>query len=689
MRTRLACLFSALFLAAPGCGPGETPDAGIDGGDRDVPIELFDAGPPCETDAECNDGVPCTLDSCDTGRSVCRHVLDNAMCDDGNFCNGDEACDGLRGCVEGPRRSCDDGDVCTVNACDEEARVCASAPRDLDHDGDADFFCTGGGDCDDRNPQRSSLAPEICADSLDNDCDGSVDEPDCGAPEHDTCDDALDVSAGGAFVLDTRGAVADYGLACAFDNRGDLALRLTIPAGGGPRGVRITADADAFSVALSLRTACVDGASEIECANSFPSEIRVRSLDEGTYYILVAGVFGAGEIFVNVELTDPLPPPPNETCASPIDVSAGGTFTGSFVDVADDTTAGCSFGSSPDLFYSLHLDASADVRITASSPDADVSWSIRESCAVPASDLRCSYGSPAAGTLHQLDAGDYFIVLEGPSYTEVDFTLNVEILPASPALPGDTCATPIPLVPGVTYSGSLAGMEHDYEVSCGFHYREAVHVFTLDRAQDVTLDVDGGASAYLNVAIRPTCDSEAAQLRCDSGAPARAHIRALPAGTYYVIVEGLSSPAYTIDLTLAPASMPVPVTGNDNCLSAVLVPETGGVYTGNTFTALPDYATSTSTCGFMARSKDVAFRLDLTTTRRVTATTDGSSFDTVLYYLIGACPGLEAACDDNSGEGTRSLLETTLGPGTYYFIVDGWGSDSAGDYVFELTTAAP
>jgi hypothetical protein len=689
-RTTLGSLFLALGVGLGGCGPSPVADAGTDAGMADTPVDLPDTGPPCTSDESCDDGVPCTLDSCDAARGFCRHILDNASCDDGVFCNGDEVCNPtLGGCADGPRRSCDDGDVCTVDACNETDRVCDRRPRDLDLDGDPDFFCTGGGDCDDRDPMRSGLAPEICADTVDNDCDGSVDETECGTPAHDTCDDALDVSAGGTFLLDTRGSVADYGLGCAFDERGDLALRLTIPAGAGPRDVRITGQSDSFSVALAVRSNCVDGGSETECETGFPARIRMRALPEGTYYILVASMFGAGEVVVRVELSEPTPPAANDVCADAIDLGAGGTFTGSFVDVADDTVAACGFGGSPDLFYRFTLDAPQDVRINASSTTGEsLSWAIRTTCELASTDGRCAYGTPASGTLHELAAGDYFLVVEGPGYTEVDFTLSVDLLPPTPPLPGDLCGGAIPITPGTRYAGTLAGMEHDYEVSCGFRYRDAVHVFTLDTTQDVTIDVNGG-TAFLNVALRPTCDAEVGQLRCDQGAPARARIRSLPAGTYYVIVEGSNAGAYTLDVTLTPPTTPTPATGNDNCLSAVRVPETGGVYTGSTFTALPDYTTTSASCGFMARSKDVAFRLDLTSRRRVVASTDGSSFDTVLYYFVGACPGVEAACDDNSGEGTRSLLDVTLNAGTYYFIVDGWGTDSAGDYVFELFTSDP
>jgi hypothetical protein len=679
---------AACLAALSGCEDGPVdPDVGIDASE-DAPVMRLDTGPPCTGDAECDDGIACTMDTCDPTGRFCRNSLDNAFCDDGIFCNGEEYCDPVFNCLAGDRRSCDDEDVCTVDTCNEADRVCDRRPRDLDRDGDTDFFCAGGGDCDDRDATRSSLSPEICEDGIDNDCDGSLDEPDCGTPENDRCDDPRDVSAGGSFLFNTRGSVADYALSCAFDNRGDMVAQFTIPAGGGPRDVRIRGEGDLFSVALSLRSDCTDAASQLECINGWPAVVRARSLPEGTYFIVIAGLYGVGEIVLNVEFDDPTPPAENDTCATPTEIPAGGgDFTGSFVDVEDETTTTCGTSGSPDLFYHLHLDAPADVRVSAGSTTGEsMVWSFRSTCESPSTDRQCAYGAPATGRVHQLPAGDHYLVLEGPSYVEVDFTLSVEVLGASPPVLGDRCDAPIPITPGVTYAGTLLDKQHDYEVSCGYHYRDAIHTFTLATAADVTIDLDGGGT-YMNLAVRSTCDAEGTQLRCDAGSPARARMRGLAAGTYFVIVEGSSAGSYTLDLEITtPPSVPIETTGNDVCAGAVVVPEGGGLYTGSTITAINDYTTATTSCGFMATSKDVVFRLDLTARSRVVATTDGSSFDTVLYYIVGACPGPEAACDDNSGEGTRSLLDRNLEPGTYYFIVDGWGSSSAGSYVFEITT---
>lgn len=50
----------------------------------------------------CNDGNPCTIDSCDPATGFCRHTIQNGMlCDDGNACTTFDACmNGI--CVPGP-----------------------------------------------------------------------------------------------------------------------------------------------------------------------------------------------------------------------------------------------------------------------------------------------------------------------------------------------------------------------------------------------------------------------------------------------------------------------------------------------------------------------------------------------------------------------------------------------------------
>lgn len=118
------------------CGDGETCDR-----------SMGCVGPPageCESDADCDDSVDCTRDTCAADRTCTHLALDelcdsaagercsatagcfvpmpcttHADCQDGDFCNGAEICTAEFGCApaEAPV-TCDDGDDCTLQMCD-------------------------------------------------------------------------------------------------------------------------------------------------------------------------------------------------------------------------------------------------------------------------------------------------------------------------------------------------------------------------------------------------------------------------------------------------------------------------------------------------------------------------------------------------------------------------------------------
>ncbi len=692
-------LATSLVTALGACGDdgdgGGDAGSAEDGGEMDAATP--DGGIPdgarlCETDEECDDGVFCTRNICDPV-GYCRNPVDPAVCDDGVFCNGVEQCDPIRGCVPGPPETCNDSDVCTIDSCDEEGKTCRQAPRDFDGDGEVDWHCEDGSgeegtDCDDRDPTRGSTLAEICMDGIDNDCDGDVDEDTaedpCGRPAHDACDDPLDVSAGGSFLVSNVGARADYSLTCGGSGRRDVVLELTLAE---PKDVSIEADGEGVT-AVALRTTCDDRTAEIDCSDGFPGRVRTRSLDAGTYFVIVTDS-GVGEIVVDVDIADATDPPTNESCADPIDVSAGGSFTGSTVDVNDDVSTACGFGAAPDLVYSFTTTEAKDVRIGLSSPTGDtMSFAVRSACADAGTTLRCVRGNPAGTILHELPAGTYYVIAEGPSYREVDFRMDVDFFDPTPSPPGDSCASAIALELDTPTLGTLSDKQDDHDVSCGFFYQDAVYSFTLTERRDVTVLVDGGGT-YMYASLRTDCDDGATQLRCTSGNPSRSRLRDLAAGTYYVLVESYRGTGFTVTVETSAPTTAVDVSGNETCATAHVVPATGGLFRGDTTAMLGDY--TTSLCGGSAGSNDAVFQLDLTESKHVVASTDGSSFDTVLHAHESACAsGAERYCDDDGADGSRtSLIDRTLTPGTWYFVVDGWGSSSAGAYFFEVTVTDP
>jgi cysteine-rich repeat protein len=73
----------------------------------------------------CNDGNPCTEDLCD-GDTGCKFINAGGGCNDDNPCTfGDYCADGA--CQSGPLLSCDDGNPCTTDSCDD-AQGCLHEP---------------------------------------------------------------------------------------------------------------------------------------------------------------------------------------------------------------------------------------------------------------------------------------------------------------------------------------------------------------------------------------------------------------------------------------------------------------------------------------------------------------------------------------------------------------------------------
>ena len=142
----------------------DAPDVAADGPPACVPADETCDGLDNDCDggtdeATCDDGNPCTVDTC-AGAAGCTYVpADGAACDDGNACTVGDLCK-YGQCKPGPVL-CDDGNVCTSDSCDPKSGcVHADAGAACD-DGypcsidacDAVKGCGYGGqvDCDDDN----------------------------------------------------------------------------------------------------------------------------------------------------------------------------------------------------------------------------------------------------------------------------------------------------------------------------------------------------------------------------------------------------------------------------------------------------------------------------------------------------------------------------------------------------------
>ncbi len=109
----------------------------------------------------CDDGNPCTADSCDKASGKCVHkTATSGACNDANACTEKDSCTSI-GC-RGTPKSCDDGNTCTVDSCDPATGckqknavglVCADGNVCTTGDICSDGKCTAGKPlgCDDGN----------------------------------------------------------------------------------------------------------------------------------------------------------------------------------------------------------------------------------------------------------------------------------------------------------------------------------------------------------------------------------------------------------------------------------------------------------------------------------------------------------------------------------------------------------
>jgi hypothetical protein len=191
-------------------------------------IETCDAVLDCQNGAPlvCDDQVGCTDDLCLPGFG-CFHPPDPAPCQDASVCNGQEICNPTPagplptlGCEPGPALACPDVDMapCTIDFCDEAAGGCTTIVDD--------GMCGCGLHCDPGAPMvDADGCTDECSQAL---CDGALwqcgncidDDGDCDVDDDDSdcfgvCDDN---EAGFAGLIPGQNAANNCKMDCYFDD---------------------------------------------------------------------------------------------------------------------------------------------------------------------------------------------------------------------------------------------------------------------------------------------------------------------------------------------------------------------------------------------------------------------------------------------------------------------------------------
>ncbi len=695
--------FAVFLLAALACDSPNAPpdrlivrfDAGTDANDdaaADAPatVNSFDAGAPlgapCVDDGQCDDHIACTYDSCVQPVGRCVHVPDDSLCDNGVFCDGKEVCAVGQGCQPGPVVSCSDNNACDISKCVEATKSCVHALRDIDQDGDPDSHCKGGRDCDDLNPDVSSLHAEVCANGIDDNCNGVVDETPCVAPQGNTCANAVSAPAAGTYALSSVGCDETFATSCSVTDptsAQNVVAAITVPPGPSV-DIEVWAATSGVEVAVAIQGTCGQPSSELGCgsgAGATRVRARARNVPPGTYYA-VTTTQSETAIELTVELLPPSLPATNVDCASAAPLLPGAPIAVSTVDpplrLASDCTVTTAV-TTGELTYTFQLTQPQDVRVTAATVQGSgipVIGLRKPGCSGATDELGCRSGDSVPIYERALPPGTYVVTLAATS--PIDASLLVSLFPPTPIPADQLCSSAPPLAANATVPFDLGSHEDAVKDGCFAGGPDAAYDLTLTAASDVLLIERLAESDRGGVSLdQPACTAPVA---CTMGStPLRLGKRNLGAGDYRAVVADELGLQGTLDALVRQTIAPTIVRpgGADTCASAVDASQ-GGFFTGNTSTATADYSNPCdSPTNLPGGAPDQVLALDLKAPQRVVFDMEGSSYTTILDVRQGpSCPGAPVANGCYVGfEAQKSFLDLELAAGSYWVIVDGYDQD--------------
>jgi cysteine-rich repeat protein len=694
----------------------------------------------CELES-CGNGTVETGEECDDGNDVntdaCTNACRNAECGDGIVWVGTEDCEGTA------TQECDTScmtigtQACTGCAwettCTPPAETCDGTDEDCDTVIDNGLPClagttvactttcgsTGTGTCSASCtvPDGAACAPpvEIC-DGIDNNCDGLADEgyacvagtsvsctnlcgvagtgtcggdcslpaaADCSTPT-ETCnglDDDCDTVADDGYDC-IQGAAVACTTTCGSTGTGTCSATCTLPTTAEcpiPAEFCNAADDDCDTT-IDEGFPCVAGTSQI-CSAGSCSGTQICETPGCTW-----GTCNFGSA------------PTNDTCAGALpDISTGGVFVGNTCAATNDHSYTCGMGGTPaasaDVLFQLVLPATRDVVIDTVGTAFDAVLFLRHAGSCPGTTADRCDDNTAGGTPGQaritwtgMPAGTYWVILDGAGAgNRGNYVLNVAI--SSPPPPAnDVCSGAIALGAPGTYSGSTGTALNDHTPSCGAGAGpDTWYTFTLTARTLVYLDLlDGGTWNSVLQVRQGTCPAPSTAIGCSDdacGGNRSQWFGALDAGTYYVVVDGVTATdngnftllwQYT---TLCAGATRILADGDVDGTTA------GGGTLGS------------AVCGGNSSPEGVYY-VALCTDRSVTAETCDArtSFNTVLYYRVAGCnTTAEIGCNNDMPVGSctatasgASSLTGMLRRGLNFIIVDGY-MGALGNYRLGVT----
>jgi hypothetical protein len=163
------------------------------------------------------------------------------------------------------------------------------------------------------------------------------------------------------------------------------------------------------------------------------------------------------------------------------------------------------------------------------------------------------------------------------------------------------------------------------------------------------------------------------------------------AGNMMVVVRdisGMATETTTFDIKIETAKPPA----NDTCAApeSITIPSVDGQVLVDNTTAIAndDY---TGSCAGNGPDLVYTFTVEQAGDFLFETVAGEGNFNDTTLYLRTICDDdtSQVACDDDSGEGLLSKIQTPLEPGQYYLFMDGSLAASAGSFTLSITVTYP
>ncbi len=369
-------------------------------------------------------------------------------------------------------------------------------------------------------------------------------------------------------------------------------------------------------------------------------------------------------------------------CESPIALTVGRPMRGTTQDGPNAMSGSCAEGAAPEQVYRLEVEERSQLRAVLSSTYDGVLY-IMSACGDMRSELGCNDDNPDT-TRSQLDVtldpGEYFLVVDGYGEESGDFDSVTQLSELRPV--SAVCGEATTLVPGQPASGTTSGVPNYFQATCAGGARSADRVYTLDVSSRSRMRLRQQSDHDGALYVRRACDDPTSEIACNDDFRDEHHsliTTVVDPGRYYVYADGYGSSAagnFTLSVDLTSESGGG--AQGDACAAPASL-QYGQQIDIDTIEARDDYAGS---CGGQA-GPDVVYELSARARSRVTVNLEEVEFPGAIY-LQRTCgdANSEVACEQITAEmvaeGQPVSLDTTVGAGTYYLVIDGARADTFG-----------